>query len=586
MGRGGGCTDVRRPCSLIVNPDVDRGLVCKTTKTVQQRLQTASSTWEQMHHPTPAAKWKPSVYFPEWRGCFGCAHLNRSATKRHCGSKCAGSLCCSGHGTCDAGVCRCAPGFVGLDCAEPTIPVSPSSTPPPPAHGGGVRIYVYPVPPELGGKTFAVEAWQDKVRPIYAAEWRFADSLLRDGDVRTLDGERADLYYVPLLATTGPGGCERGLTSLLVRHVRTAHPWYNRSGGLDHVFFVVADKGGCGLGATGTPHILLTHLGWLGSNELWRVKDPHQREAMEPSLLGNATALRRAAAAGSGCFAPHKDVVVPPTATHELTQKEREKARAAAAEPRRSWEHALVHAGGVWGWKNFGPQRPSSYSLGMRQALFLTYGEQQGPDGLYVSNRSVKGGPPGSGGGPPPPRASWERSKFCLSTAGHGWGVRTARAVALSCLPLVAQPHIVQPFEGLLDYASFSRRVGSLREVANASDILRAVDAAKVATMRTTLGALAPAFSWERRHGGLAYEYTVLALCHRAEELRGRLRTPGATCAHHARAAQLGGVDGGTRGLRTPPWFTPQLAAATAEGIARRRAALKRRLRRRRRRRR
>lgn len=580
MGRS--CTDVRRPCSLIVNPDVDRGLVCKPARTVQQRLQSAAVTWGQMHLPTPTAKWKPSTFFPEWRGCFGCRHLNRSATKRHCGSKCVGSLCCSGHGTCDAGVCRCAPGFAGLDCAEPTT--LPSATRAP-ARGGGVRIYVYPVPPELGGKTFAVEAWQDKVRPIYAAEWRFVDSLLRDGGVRTLDGERADLYYVPLLATTGPGGCERGLTSLLVQHVRTAFPWYNRSGGLDHVFFVVADKGGCGLGATGTPHILLTHLGWLGSNELWRMKDPHQREAMEPSLLANATALRRAAAFGSSCFAPHKDVVVPPTATHELTRAERAQARAAAADPHRSWEHALVHAGGVWGWKNFGPQRLSSYSLGMRQALFLTYGEQPGPDGLYVSNRSVKGGGGGgaAGGGP---RASWERSKFCLSTAGHGWGVRTARSVALGCLPLVAQPHIVQPFEGLIDYASFSRRLGSLHEVPNASRILKAVDAAAVATMRTTLAALAPAFSWERRHGGMAYEYTVLALCHRAEELRGGLRTPGASCAHHAQTWQLSGVDGGTRGLRTPSWFTPQLAATTAEGIARRRAALARRLRQRRRRRR
>ena len=75
------------------------------------------------------------------------------------------------------------------------------------------------------------------------------------------------------------------------------------------------------------------------------------------------------------------------------------------------------------------------------------------------------------------------------------------------------------------------------------------------------------AFSWDRAHGGRAYNYTVLALCYRALELRGALRAPGASCARLA--ARLGGVvpppAAGESGLRAPSWFTPELAAATAE---------------------
>ena len=265
---------------------------------------------------------------------------------------------------------------------------------------------------------------------------------------------------------------------LHVSPLRARYEYYNRSGGRDHVFCAVGDKGGCGLGTAGVNHILLTHLGWPASNELWK-ETPTRREVMQPSLFDNAAALRRAQASGSACFAPHKDVVVPPTAAHSLRPKEW--AFVAEADPARDWEHGLVHGGGIWGWKNFGPRAITSYSLGMRQALHLRFGEQQGREGISISNAS-RG-------------VAWTRSKFCLSTVGHGWGMRTAKSALLNCLPLVAQPYVTQPWEQLVNYSRFSLRLNSMREVEGTEALLRSVQAPQVESMRRALKRLAPAFA-------------------------------------------------------------------------------------------
>ena len=71
----------------------------------------------------------------------------------------------------------------------------------------------------------------------------------------------------------------------------------------------------------------------------------------------------------------------------------------------------------------------------------------------------------------------------------------------------------------------------------------------RVSCMRARLARVRRAFAWRVESGGLAYNHTLLHLCHRAVELRGGLRAgPAASCAPlaeglaDAHAAQLDGA--------------------------------------------
>ena len=156
-----------------------------------------------------------------------------------------------------------------------------------------------------------------------------------------------------------------------------------------------------------------------------------------------------------------------------------------------------------------------------------------------------------------------------------------ARVVAAGAVklpkPLIAQPHLEQPFETLLDYPAFSLRMGHGDAPAlpsRLSDV--ALTPRALHAMRRALAPAGRALEWRSALGGLAYNLTVLALCHRAVQLRGKLKA-GGSCAPLARALlPLVGVD--REGVRRrasrgapPPWHTAALVNATARLEARRR---------------
>lgn len=66
------------------------------------------------------------------------------------------------------------------------------------------------------------------------------------GAVRTADPEAADLFFVPTLQWFTQGNrCPRAAVRLTAHYVRSAFPYWERSGGRDHVFMMPADSGGC-----------------------------------------------------------------------------------------------------------------------------------------------------------------------------------------------------------------------------------------------------------------------------------------------------------------------------------------------------
>ena len=92
--------------------------------------------------------------------------------------------------------------------------------------------------------------------------------------MRTLDGEQADLYVVPVLGSLGgmPGaqGTKRCMQpvqiQLLIAAVRASHPYWDRSGGRDHVFFFSSDQGACGMAEVGKEPIFITPWGLMGAS--------------------------------------------------------------------------------------------------------------------------------------------------------------------------------------------------------------------------------------------------------------------------------------------------------------------------------
>ena len=112
---------------------------------------------------------------------------------------------------------------------------------------------MYDLPPSVNrfGDGFSLRYWgtgcfaeSDPIhtRRIYASQAHFDGHLLHDDYVRTLDPSRARLFYVPTFSRyVSSNRCPRAVLELLILWVRSSAPWWERSGGRDHVFFVPSD---------------------------------------------------------------------------------------------------------------------------------------------------------------------------------------------------------------------------------------------------------------------------------------------------------------------------------------------------------
>ena len=523
------------------------------------------------------------------RGCPGCRLPAAGGSSDHHN---AATRCCSGRGECLRGWCACPPGTFGIDCAhgEPAGSQSTSARRVN-AHHPSVAIYVYEMPLELGAVGLNGRAREK----IYVAEVQFIESLLADSATRTLDPALADLFLVPFWSyhsLASNTGCDRTRLELVIRWLSTTYPYWATKGGADHVFWLTGDRGACAMqdlplfkpaGAAAAP-IFVTHFGLLGAFELMRqvaTADHVHAAAREFAHLDvfvdNASTIVRKLSDGEWCHDPHKDVVAPPFLSLSSAQRQSLLAAAGAgvkARPAATGTSAraplLFHAGKVGGWdprfekhEKWG-RVPMRYSLGMRQRLYERFGRPASEAVSSAANNSSARGREDDGmvivngmvGTAYP--AMLAATEFCLAPAGDGWGIRLVQLMAEGCVPLVAQPLVIQPLEGILDYESFSARLNAPREI-NATlptRLAALVRSGEAARMRQRLREARSAFLYGER----AYDATLLALCRRARELHGALRS-GGSCAHIARR-----VPGASSAEHTslPRWAPPALVEAVA----------------------
>ncbi|KAK7278885.1 hypothetical protein RJT34_23924 [Clitoria ternatea] len=417
---------------------------------------------------------------------------------------------CSRHGRCRGGSCQCDNGWYGVDCSTPSVISSIREWPiwlrparvdvPENTHANGKLInlnavvpkkrpliYVYDLPPEfnsllLEGRHFKLECvnriydgnnatlWTDQ---LYGSQIAFYESLLASPH-RTLNGEEADFFFVPVLdsciitrADDAPHLSMQehmGLRSSLTldyyknayNHIVEQYTYWNQSSGRDHIWFFSWDEGACYAPKEIWNSMMLVH--WGNTN----TKHNHSTTAYWADNWDKISSDRRGI---HPCFDPDKDLVLPawklPDA-NALTSK------------LWAWPHekrkTLFYFNG-----NLGPAyshgRPEdSYSMGIRQKLAEEFGSSPNKDGklgkqhakdvIVTAERSENY------------QVDLASSVFCGVFPGDGWSGRMEDSILHGCIPVVIQDGIFLPYENVLNYDSFAVRIPE-EEIPNLIKILR-----------------------------------------------------------------------------------------------------------------
>ena len=200
---------------------------------------------------------------------------------------------CSGHGECERGFCRCTPPYWGADCA-----MGPS---------GGPRcrkrpcVYVYELPARMNVLGLKAEPfWRQQMKGHkfdYRTPPLVHEALLRSAH-RTSDAAEADLFYVPTWDFHGSWGNPE-VYYRAHRYITTVHPFWNASGGADHLWTIARDAAACA-----TP---------------WGSLKEELQSSIILSNWGGVTGL--SGAEEERCFRPDWDIVLPGTLKSEVVER-------------------------------------------------------------------------------------------------------------------------------------------------------------------------------------------------------------------------------------------------------------------------
>ena len=441
---------------------------------------------------------------------------------------------CSGAGVCVGRFCLCDRGRMGVDCSLTHTPrrvgyservgasrgATSTSAAMAAAVDAGTRYvptYVYPLP-----TAWSLEAVYQRDmdrRGQYYANLMYLEQLMRRRDSIVADPEQAALFFVPVMVMQMAGNLWHPYEFLTqtAHHLQHSYPYWNRSAGRDHVFFLTTDRAGCWKPWALQHSIIVTYLGFPASEGYFGFEERLRWPRRGPNRRNNAYSVRPGSEALElDCYVPTKDVVVPVDA--QVGGSEEAKLhRPGAAYTCNTARSTLMFMGGAM--SNMGRVE---YSQGVRQAIKAQHPDEKGfvLGGKFTLDQL-------------------RDSRFCLCPSGWGWGWRLSLAVITQCVPVIIQPNVTQPFEALLPYASFSIRLEK-EDIPQLPQILKAVTDDQVCRMQRNLARYYRALLWQQPFGGgyaNAYDLMQLQLCTRAKHLSRRLklegRHPDAYLSHH-----------------------------------------------------
>ncbi|EFJ41257.1 acetylglucosaminyltransferase [Volvox carteri f. nagariensis] len=388
---------------------------------------------------------------------------------------------CGDRGHCRSGFCHCRQGFFGVGCHRSTAyqPTNPGTLPDLRPRSK-LKIYMYDLPWEVA---FPYEYndghfGRDK---MYAAYEYFMTYFLQDHAVRTENPYEANLFYIPMLAYFYIANVRNPVpqVTLALDYVRTKWPFYNRTGGRDHFYFLTGDRGACS-----TPR-------WLQDSCIKLVHFGLQGEELPGTGVPNRE---------YGCVQVKRDLVIPPINLFTDLVPSETQAYYKWLVSKKGYDSnrklLFFFAGGVG-------QVPE-YSGGVRQAIkgLLSSLTPKPEDVEFFEGRVHNY------------KELLQSSKFCIAPYGFGWGLRLIQAIEYGCIPLIIQDHVYQPFErpkDFLPYEEFSVRMG-LVDIPYMIELLRSYTEAQLAQLRLGMAKYYQAFIWNREYGGLAYEWTLAGL--------------------------------------------------------------------------
>ena len=372
---------------------------------------------------------------------------------------------CLGWGECVEGVCACKPGRHGVDCSLPLLHRDAADSPLRP------RIYIYELPPSYN-------VWREMVAINRNPSYLLWERLLAS-PYRTARGEDADYFLLPV----GPmGSVSHGLPMLAAEYVREAYPYWNASGGKDHLIIWPWDFGAC-----------------------WTSRHPSVKDAIHISHYGLTDPKAQHACNCPLCgpsYVPGKDIVIPSTLEFSFMLKT--PFRNGAPQPARTTR--LFFAG-----------RPT----GVVRKRILALDVRNRRD-VHISEEGVDLG------------VAMLQSVFCVGAPGAGYGTRAVLAVIMGCIPVTVDDSVLQPWDEQVDWTRFSIHVKDA-DLDRLLETVDAVPAADIARMQAELACVWRFFSWSSLWGSLAgedgssdaFELLMYALRERKEFGRQRRKLTG-----------------------------------------------------------
>ena len=377
-------------------------------------------------------------------------------------------------------------------------------------------IYVYEMPPAFttdqlvrrhdkmfcahrtylkGNKSqYAYGIYQGYVLEVILHEW------LLSSPHRTLDPSKADWFYVPVYGScamvtaifTTPNTIfpkyRTALASKLYagayEHIKTQWPYWNASGGKDHIWTFGYDEGGCFAPAPLWPSMIISHWGNTMSKHN-RCTTTYDADRWDPPF-DPPTKLPLSSLIGSHpCYDPQKDLIMPSFRElttflpKDLTRREL---------PRKALFFFSGDLGSPKGAVNAGPHVSPNYSLGIRQAVYRSALAANAEDVKVVGHFQkdywhVKY------------HGAMHNATFCGAFPGDGWSGGISSAVFAGCVPVIVMDGIEMPFENVLHYPSFSVRIKEA-DVPRLPEILRSIPKQKVEQLQAGLSLVRSRFGY------------------------------------------------------------------------------------------
>ena len=397
---------------------------------------------------------------------------------------------CGGRGVCTDGFCKCTPPFFGPGCAYESA--SPRRAEKARGGGAGFKVHVYDVDPIVLRRV----SYGSDPDPIFNTYHVFLSALLSDATSLSPSPEDADMLLMPAFGTNMEKLLEyyEHAADHLAKRFPTS---WQRHSGVDHLWLISGDGGGCNLREMMSKSKLRQIAGGAATISNGRI-------------LAHYLKLNHS---DGSCGMTNRDVPIPP----HVPMIERHGYLARGERPARDRTLTFFFAGNVPDKHLVDSMSDSSlalegYSEGVRQLVWKHH-RRRGPAYRIVEHSSTY-------------KSDWSEARFCLAPLGVGWGVRLSWAIAAGCVPILGESQVAPWFGDAVRYPSFSLVGMPKAALPSLHRQLEGMSAETLEQMHEAVIRHRRLFLWSAEAGGLAYNVTMHELCWRA-----LYRRPKVSCA-------------------------------------------------------